>query len=89
MDQCDGNDASGDNDIDGICNDIDDDDDNDGMPDAWEIQYGLNPLVNDADGDLDGDGFNNLKEYQEGTLPNDPKSRPKTGLPWLHLLLGD
>ena len=65
------------------------DTDNDGMPDGWEVQHGLNPLVNDAEEDLDGDGFSNIKEYQEGTLPDDPKSRPKRGMPWLQLLLGD
>ena len=32
------------------------DTDNDGMPDGWEIQNGLNPLVNDASDDPDGDG---------------------------------
>lgn len=45
------------------------DSDGDGMPDGWEIQYGLNPLVNDAGGDLDGDGLTNLQEYQAGTNP--------------------
>jgi hypothetical protein len=50
------------------------DTDGDGMPDAWESQYGLNPLVNDANGDLDGDGMSNLQEYLAGTIPNDPAS---------------
>ena len=59
------------------------------MPDGWEVQYGLNPLVDDANGDLDGDRFTNLEEYQKETLPNDPNSKPKTGMPWLMLLLGD
>ncbi|HTG45290.1 MAG TPA: lamin tail domain-containing protein, partial [Verrucomicrobiae bacterium] len=36
------------------------DSDNDGMPDSWEIQYGLNPGSNDAALDRDGDGFTNL-----------------------------
>lgn len=65
------------------------DTDDDGMPDSWEAQYGLNPLVNDASGDMDNDRFSNLEEYQEGTLPNDRKSRPKRGMPWLPLLLED
>jgi hypothetical protein len=65
------------------------DTDNDGMPDGWEVQYGLNPLVNDANGDLDNDRFSNVKEYQKGTLPNDRRSRPKTSMPWLPLLLED
>ena len=38
--------------------------DNDGMPDAWERTYGLNPQVAaDADRDADGDGITNLAEY--------------------------
>ena len=46
------------------------DDDNDGMPDTWELQFGLNPLdANDALLDADGDGNNNLTEYQQGTNP--------------------
>ncbi|MCD6492022.1 MAG: SBBP repeat-containing protein, partial [Candidatus Korarchaeota archaeon] len=50
------------------------DTDNDGMPDGWEIQYGLDPLVNDSDGDIDGDGLSNLGEYQHGTDPTDSDS---------------
>jgi parallel beta-helix repeat protein len=49
----------------------DQDDDNDGMPDTWETENGLNPLdPADADLDLDGDGLTNLQEYQYGTNPN-------------------
>ena len=58
-----------DTDDDGIGNNSDNDDDGDGMPDAWEIVNHLDPLVNDAAGDPDGDGISNLKEYQEGTGP--------------------
>ena len=50
------------------------DTDSDGMPDAWEVTYGLNPGVNDAAGDKDGDGLNNLLEYQLGTNPNGTNS---------------
>lgn len=46
------------------------DTDNDGMPDWWEVAYGLNRLVNDSDEDLDGDTISNLAEYQLGSLPN-------------------
>jgi hypothetical protein len=63
------------------------DTDEDAMPDGWEVQYGLNPLVKDATGDKDGDRYTNLKEYKAGTDPTDPGSKPKTGFPWLPLLL--
>jgi hypothetical protein len=46
------------------------DTDGDGMPDAWEEFYGLNPAVDDAGGDLDDDGLNNISEFQKGTNPN-------------------
>jgi len=53
------------------------DSDKDGMPDVWELKYGLNPLdPSDASGDLDRDGFRNLEEFLAGTDPTDPKSRP-------------
>ena len=45
------------------------DTDGDGLPDWWEIQYGLNPLLNDAGGDVDGDGVSNLAEYNSGGNP--------------------
>ena len=51
------------------------DSDGDGMPDAWEIQYGLNPLnPNDAALDLDGDGSTNFEEYLAGTNPTQASS---------------
>ena len=41
--------------------------DGDGLPDAFEIQYGLNPNSaagsNGANGDPDGDGFTNMQEF--------------------------
>jgi hypothetical protein len=65
------------------------DDDGDGMPDVWEVQYGLNPLVNDASGDKDGDRFSNLREYRARTNPTDPASKPRPAMPWFPLLLDD
>lgn len=47
------------------------DSDQDGLPDWWESQYGLNPLQNDAYGDYDSDGIPNIAEYQNGTSPID------------------
>ncbi len=75
-----------DSDGDGIGNNGDLDDDNDGMPDEWEAQYGLNPLVNDASGDLDGDGISNIDEYSAGTNPtqapgNSGPDQPVLSLP--------
>jgi hypothetical protein len=69
-----------DTDGDGIGNTADADDDNDGMPDNWEIQYGFDPLVHDANEDPDGDGVNNLDEYQAGTDPtvDDYNAAPET-----------
>ena len=49
-----------------------DDEDSDGIPDAWEIQYGLEPGANDASGDPDRDGYTNLEEYQKNTDPLTP-----------------
>jgi hypothetical protein len=69
----------GDNDGDGIPDVDDPDDDNDGMPDDWEAQYGLNPLLNDAALDKDEDGYSNLEEYEAGTDPSDPGSIPGKG----------
>ncbi|MHA1224984.1 MAG: binary toxin-like calcium binding domain-containing protein, partial [Candidatus Heimdallarchaeaceae archaeon] len=41
----------------------------DGMPDGWEIEYGLNPLVNDSMEDPDNDGLTNIQEFFYGTNP--------------------
>ncbi len=51
------------------------DSDQDGIPDLWELQYGLNPNIReDALLDADDDGLSNLKEYQFGTNPLNPDS---------------
>ena len=48
------------------------DSDNDGMPDAWETKYGLNPQdASDAARDLDKDGYTNIEEYLNGTDPTE------------------
>lgn len=78
-----------DTDLDGIGNNADTDDDDDGMPDDWEIQYGLAPLINDAGEDPDQDGWSNYQEYQNGSNPNIFDSHPKkiNIIPILELLL--
>ena len=59
-----------DTDKDKIGNNADTDDDNDGMPDVWEVKYGLNPLsASDANSDADSDGISNLLEYKDGSDP--------------------
>jgi hypothetical protein len=51
------------------------DTDNDGMPNSWEIQYGLNPEdASDANNDPDNDDLTNLEEYLGGTNPKSPDS---------------
>ena len=46
------------------------DSDSDGMPDAWEEKYGLNPNdPSDANGDLSGDGYTNIEKYINGIDP--------------------
>ncbi|TDF34621.1 hypothetical protein EYS14_22960 [Alteromonadaceae bacterium M269] len=66
-----------DTDNDGIGNNADTDDDNDGMPDTFEIENNLDPLdSSDAQQDADNDGSTNLQEFLVGTDPNDPASTP-------------
>ncbi len=71
------------------CNGIPDSDENrekdtdgDGIPDAWELEMGLDPNdPSDADADFDKDGLSNLDEYKqrfsefgESTDANNPDS---------------
>ena len=67
-----------DNDADGIGDNADPDDDNDGMSDVWEERYGLDPLTDDAALDADGDGVSNLDEYTAGS---DPLAAPGNSAP--------
>ena len=57
------------------------DSDHDGMPDTWEMKYGLNPNdPSDANKDLNGDGYTNIEKYLNGIDPTtkidwrDPKN---------------
>lgn len=61
------------------------DSDNDGMPDAWEIKYKLNPNdPSDAIKDCNGDGYTNIEKYLNGIDPTkkvdwkDPKNNVDT-----------
>jgi pectate lyase len=46
------------------------DEDEDGMPDEWEVKHGLNASAGwDHRGDEDGDGYTNIEEYLNGTNP--------------------
>lgn len=46
------------------------DSDNDGMPDWWEIKYGLDPNdPSDANGDINGDGYTNIEKFINGINP--------------------
>jgi hypothetical protein len=51
------------------------DSDGDGMPDEWELMFGLDPKnPSDALKDRDGDGMTNLEEYIAGTDPRSANS---------------
>lgn len=67
-----------DTDNDGIGNNADTDDDNDTLPDSYEIANNFNPLdASDAQLDADNDGSSNLLEYQAGSDPLNPNSKPE------------
>ncbi|VGO22271.1 Ig-like domain-containing protein [Pontiella sulfatireligans] len=63
-----------DTDGDGAGNLADPDDDNDGMPDTFENQYGLDPLAPDGAEHGDADGLSNWEEYIAGTDPTNGAS---------------
>ncbi len=58
------------------------DTDGDGLPDAWEVKYGLDAFsangVNGAEGDADNDGVSNLDEFLAGTNPQHSDNTPPT-----------
>ena len=72
-----------DTDGDGQGDAADADDDNDGMPDVWELAYGLDPLTDDAAADFDGDGHSNLDEYNQSTEPDQHESNLHPDAPQL------
>jgi len=48
------------------------DSDNDGMPDEWEMKYGLDAHnADDNSSDKDGDSYTNVEEYLNGTDPTE------------------
>lgn len=56
--------------------------DQDGMPDEWEIQHGLNPQdPSDGNQDIDNDGYTNVEEYLNGTDPRHKDTDPRFNLP--------
>jgi len=59
----------------GVQIDLAGDSDGDGIPDWWEIKYGLNPNdPTDAAADYDNDGAPNILEFQFNTDPFNPDS---------------
>jgi len=53
----------------------DNDTDNDGMTNEYELTNGLNPNINDSSLDLDNDGISNYQEYLDGTQANNQYSK--------------
>jgi hypothetical protein len=54
------------------------DSDGDGMFDWWEDMFSTDKAVKDADKDYDADGFTNFQEFENGTEPLNPLSKPPT-----------
>jgi hypothetical protein len=67
-----------DNDGDLIGDNADPDDDNDVLPDAYELANGFDPLVSSDtfEDDADDDGYSDFSEYLADTDPNDASSTP-------------
>ena len=56
------------------------DTDHDGFPDSWENAH-FSGLTQGPTDDPDGDGFDNLAEFNAGTDPMDPNSKPSGSTP--------
>jgi len=62
------------------------DNDNDGLPDDWEVAFGLDPTSTDdangqgREGDFDGDGYSNYDEYTNRTNPVDRQDFPSVSV---------
>jgi hypothetical protein len=54
------------------------DSDGDGMPDDWEVYYGLDPTQDNSRGDFDGTGYTNIEKYINSIVDN---SYPYVGSP--------
>jgi len=55
-------------------NALTEDEDTDGLPDAWEVIHFGNITARNGAADPDGDGVTNLVEYADGTIPTDISS---------------
>ena len=79
---------SPDTDGDKLADFADEDDDNDGMPDTYELANGFDPLnASDANQDADGDGLSNLDEFLGGSDPNNPNDPVQIPIPLAALVL--
>ena len=62
--------------------------DQDGLPDSWEVDHGLNVKVDDSKQDPDKDGASNEVEYRYGIDPHDPDTDDGGALDGLEVKLG-
>lgn len=57
------------------------DSDEDGLPDAWEIEMFGSITASDGTGDYDDDGLTDMEEYLTGTDPDNAASGLRGGMP--------